>query len=332
MPILTAVSSSVHQFHRLLRCINISTKAQVQISPDGLRFSVEDARVIQGVAFLEKTLFTSYRFDQPARTLEDNASQANFDPDMPIFQISLSALLETLSIFGATDTNRERLARDFYTSGITNARNGAVSAAFDTRTLGMAGVCRIGYRSLGDSLNITLEEGNVTTTCQLTTYDPETFEDIPFDRDSLTLKIIMRASLLFDAVQELSSTGPDRLTLICSPSHAAAFRLSASGDLGSASIDFTNEPQLLETFQCHRRDVNVYKFSMFKSASKAMAMASKVSIRIDDQGVLSLQFMVELAELEGKVSFIDFRFVPYVAEDEDASSDESSSPSNSDGE
>lgn len=48
MTVLAAVSSSVQQIYRLLRCINFTSKAQVQISKEGLRFSVEDARVMQG--------------------------------------------------------------------------------------------------------------------------------------------------------------------------------------------------------------------------------------------------------------------------------------------
>jgi cell cycle checkpoint protein len=66
-----------------------------------------------------------------------------------------------------------------------------------------------------------------------------------------------------------------------------------------------------------------------------MAVASKVSIRGDKQGVLSLQFMIELGNggngdntgggaiaagghLAGNVSFVDFRFVPLVDENEES--------------
>ena len=51
-----------------------------------------------------------------------------------------------------------------------------------------------------------------------------------------------------------------------------------------------------------------------------MAVAEKVSIRTDARGVLSLQFMVQLEG--GHVTFVDFRFVPYVDEDGDAETEE----------
>ncbi len=65
-----------------------------------------------------------------------------------------------------------------------------------------------------------------------------------------------------------------------------------------------------------------YKFEMIKSAAEAMRLASKVSVRGDEQGVLSLQFMVEVEG--GGISFVDFRFVPFIRgeDDEDEGEDE----------
>lgn len=65
-----------------------------------------------------------------------------------------------------------------------------------------------------------------------------------------------------------------------------------------------------------------YKFEMVKAASEAMRLASKVSVRGDDQGVLSLQFMVEVEG--GGISFVDFRFVPFLRDEGDETEDEES--------
>lgn len=173
-------------------------------------------------------------------------------------------------------------------------------------------MCRISYAAEGDPLCIILEEAGVTTTCELTTFQPEYQEDIPLQREALAQKIIMRASWLHDAITELSSTSPTRLTIVASPT-APYFTLSSSGPLGSATVEFSKDPQLLETFQVPKRTVNTYKYSLVKGASRAMAIASKVSIRGDAQGVLSLQFMIDVEG--GGVSFVDFRFVPYVPEE-----------------
>ena len=175
----------------------------------------------------------------------------------------------------------------------------------------MTGVCRLKYTGLGEPLCIILEEAGVTTTCELVTYEPELQAEIPLRRDALAQKVIMRASWLHDAIAELSSTSPTRLTIVASPV-APYFTLSATGPLGSATVEFSKDTQLLETFQVPKRVVNTYKFSLVKAAARAMALALKVSIRGDENGVLSLQFMIEVEG--GGMSFVDFRIVPFIDE------------------
>jgi len=55
-----------------------------------------------------------------------------------------------------------------------------------------------------------------------------------------------------------------------------------------------------------RRTKDAYRFDFIRHARGAMAVATKVSVRSDQEGVLSLQFMVEW---EGRSSFVDFRFL-----------------------
>jgi cell cycle checkpoint protein len=127
------------------------------------------------------------------------------------------------------------------------------------------------------------------------------------------MKIIMQARWLYNAISELSSTSPNRLDITALPT-APYLTLSAVGHLGSASVDFVKARDLLETFTVSEKWTQSYKFEMIKYASEAMRLASKVSVRGDEQGVLSLQFMVEVEG--GGVSFVDFKFVPFLTEDD----------------
>ena len=105
-PIFKAVSSSARQLFQLLNCIRFAPKAHVQISSEGMRFAVEESRVMQGIVFLDKALFTSFKFTLP--TSEPHEEEPDvIAQDLPNFQISLSALLETLQIFGAADTCKQ---------------------------------------------------------------------------------------------------------------------------------------------------------------------------------------------------------------------------------
>ncbi|KAL1624091.1 checkpoint clamp complex protein Rad1 [Diplodia seriata] len=320
LPILSAVSGSARQLFILLRSIGFAQKVRVQITEDGLRLSAEDNRVMQGLAFLEKSLFTTFLFNppQPSPSFDEDNGDADH---VPAFAIDLPSLLETLQIFGLTDPNQRNPYSTFSSREGTNA--------FDNRVLGMTSVCRLSYEAPGSPLKVVMEEGGVTTTCELTTYelDETEDEDIPFARDELAMKIIMRSSFLHDAITELSSTNPDNVALRASPT-APFFSLSASGTLGSTVVEFdrpedsresaareghNQHDTLLETFQVAHRVVYSYRFALIKAAARAMAAATKVSIRGDSQGVLSLQFMIEVDS--GQVSFIDFRFVPLIPDE-----------------
>jgi len=214
-PIFKAVSSSARQLFQLLNCIRFAPKVQVQISNEGLRFAVEESRVMQGIVFLDKALFTSFNCILPASEVDEDDPDS-FASDLPNFQISLSALLETLQIFGASDASKyilgsnapycsftliclERLhfwqlliqghlgaARSFKTDNDgygSNIRRDRPNA-FSNQALGMSGVCRLSYAGVGSPFSIILEESGVTTTCNLNTYEPESSEEIPFQRVS----------------------------------------------------------------------------------------------------------------------------------------------------
>ena len=47
-PLFSAVSGSARQLFQLLRCVNFVSKAHVQVTKEGLRFTVEESHVMQG--------------------------------------------------------------------------------------------------------------------------------------------------------------------------------------------------------------------------------------------------------------------------------------------
>lgn len=350
----SAVSSSARQLFLLLRCISFAPKVQVQISDEGMRFSVEDSSVMEGMAFLEKALFTSYHYNAPAPPSPRSDSTSN-ESHNPVFAVSLPSLLETLQIFGLTVENRPN---PFGSGGRGEA---FANHAFSNQVLGVSGLCRLQYDAPGAPLTIFIEESGIKTTCNLNTYEPSFVSDIPFSRDHIAMKVIMRANYLFDAIAELSNNNPQIITL---SARRRIFTVSASSPLGSATVDFhrdakatthkappTNEygeelgnaddtqrqtsSGLLETYLLAMENGSFsqsYKFAHVAATRKALQAATKVSIRADEQGVLSLQFMIENLE-GGGVSFVDFRFVPLIGDEEERgmSEDEASEDENGEG-
>ncbi|KOS40727.1 hypothetical protein ACN38_g8406 [Penicillium nordicum] len=379
-PLFAGVSNNAHHLYTLLSCIGFAHKATVQITPDGLRFSVEEGRVIQGLAFLDKSLFTSYTFNpstdsepnnQNGTPQDDNESSQN--GAHPHFVVSLSAILETLKIFGINELSESNRPRD---TSITQTGM-ASSSAFNAPALLMDRSCTLQYAQHGAPLSITITEAGVKTTCELVTYEPDENEsDIPLQRDAIIMKIIMRSAWLHNAIAELDSSTPTILKLSACGKQEPYFALSgAGGPFSESTVEFSvdqhNEtaagaghgttqsqmhkvlfddgssraratraklaPTVTETFlvspphSMGERIQQSYRFSLIRKAARAMSVANKVSIRGDRQGVLSLQFMVELDDHNvpvgrpvgagvkgpnGPVCFVDFRFVPLLDEEE----------------
>ncbi|KAI3166924.1 hypothetical protein DTO012A7_9729 [Penicillium roqueforti] len=378
-PLFAGVSNNAHHLYTLLSCIGFAHKATVQITPDGLRFSVEEGRVIQGLAFLDKSLFTSYTFN-PSTDPEPNNQNGTPQEDnelqneaYPHFVVSLTAILETLKIFGINELSESNRPRD---TSITQTGT-ASSSAFNAPALLMDRSCTLKYAQHGAPLSITITEAGVKTTCELVTYEPDEDEaDIPLQRDAIIMKIIMRSAWLHNAIAELDSSTPTILKLSACAKREPYFALSgAGGPFSESTVEFSvdqhNEiaggagqgttqsqmrkvlldngsartratraklaPTVTETFlvsppsSMGERIQQSYRFSLIRKAARAMSVANKVSIRGDRQGVLSLQFMVELDDHNvpvgrsigagvkgpnGPVCFVDFRFVPLLDEEE----------------
>jgi cell cycle checkpoint protein len=314
-PLFNAVSSSARQILMLLRCIAFAKKAHVRLSADGIRFSTEEGSVMEAFIFLDKALFSSYSFHLPASSTAEGEDQ-----DPPAFEINLNSLLETFYIFSLADPTASKRSGEYdsYAAHRLN-RHAGIGSSFN-QPLGVTGVCTISYNGEGSPLSIHMSEAGVTTTCELTTYDAEVSEAIPFDREHLALKTIMRSNFLLEAVNELSFMSPAEISITASATarRSAQLSLTASGYLGSATVDFANDPPvetpILETFQCPARTTASFKFGLIKHAQRAMSSGTKVSLRLDEDGVLSLQFLVEV-ETNGSaadVAFVDFRIVPLV--------------------
>ncbi|KAF2720428.1 hypothetical protein K431DRAFT_339353 [Polychaeton citri CBS 116435] len=327
-PLFRAISSSARQIQLLLRCISFSTKAHVRISPEGLRFSTEDGSTMEAAVLLSKDLFTTYTCNTP----HDAASEQEEDNiHLPFFQINLDSLLETLNIFALSDPAAAAGKRPGMAGGVDPydafashrlQRHAGINNAFASTAPGIQGLCTFTYAGPGEPLSVHMSEAGVTTTCELTTYEANTSgEEIPFNRDAIALKTIMRSGCLLDAIQELSGMSPSTLTITATPSTRSGpdLSLAASGALGDALVEFASsrahDAPILETFICYGRTNASFTFGLVKAAQRAMASASKVSLRLDEEGVLSLQFLIQNEEgrssSEG-LTFVDFRIIPLV--------------------
>lgn len=180
---------------------------------------------MEAFVHLEKNLFTSYKYNIP----DAPPSSQDDPPEHPIFEVNLVALLETLNIFSVSDPSTAKRSDEYSAFAAHRLNRHANQNAFNN-PLHVAGICTFTYDGEGSPLSVHMSEAGVTTTCDLTTYEAEVSEEIPFQREHLALKTIMRSTFLLDALSELNNMGPQHLTIQANPdSRTANISLSASG-------------------------------------------------------------------------------------------------------
>ena len=203
----------------------------------------------------------------------------HFVEESATFQINLSVLLECLHIFGAS----------------TSKEYGSYTAL------------KMCYAGHGTPLQLLLaEDDGVITDCSITTQEPEELVDFNFSSADVVNKIIMKSVALRDAFQELDMTS-EFIQIIMSPD-TPYFRISTFGNTGSAHIDYPNDSDMVETFECEKVQSNRYKTSLLKPSTKSLLLSNKVSIRMDDKGFISLQYMI-LNE-DGQICFVEYLCSP----------------------
>ncbi|MBN3274846.1 RAD1 protein, partial [Polyodon spathula] len=196
--------------------------------------------------------------------------------DSVMFRINLTVLLDCLTIFGG----------------------GAVP--------GVTTALKMCYNGYGYPLTLFLEEGGVVTVCKINTQEPEETLDFDFCSTNVINKVILQSDSLREAFSELDMTS-EVLQITMSPDKPY-FRLSTFGNSGSAHCDYPKDSDMMEVFQCTQTQTNRYKMSLLKPSTKALSLSCKVSIRTDNRGFLSLQYMVR--NDDGQICFIEYFCCP----------------------
>ncbi|KAF8522074.1 Rad1/Rec1/Rad17 [Hysterangium stoloniferum] len=273
--------------------------------------------------------------DQERDQDSDNESDAEATFDIPI-----NTLLECLNIFGTgfsvavTDNKKRRkwkqgsdesdeetgLGRNKKT---VPPKNNATIEQFFFSSGGKKTGMRMSYAGVGHPLVLILAEdaSGPTTTCEIQTFDNDSSIELPFDNSQTAVKMILRSSWLRDAISELDPSC-DILTFSFMPPSEPppgsvngnrkgpvkpTFRLSAEGTFGSTQMDYPNDREVLESFECLTPVKFRYRLSRIAYTLRALQSSTKTSLRIDHEGLISLQFMMATG---GPNAFIEFRCQP----------------------
>lgn len=203
--------------------------------------------------------------------------QFSFLPSAPdVFRLNLTALIECLSIFG-----------------------GGGSPELHT-------ALKMCYAGHGHPLTLLLEEAGVLTDCSIQTHEADETLDFDFCSTNVVNKLIMSAECLREAFSELDMTS-DVLEIVLSPDPPHC-RLTTFGYAGTTQIDYPKDSDLMEIFECQKTQSNRYKLALLKPCSKALSQSSKISLRVDHRGFLSLQCMIPMEDKH--TCFVEYLCVP----------------------
>lgn len=68
-------------------------------------------------------------------------------------------------------------------------------------------------------------------------------------------------------------------------------------------IDYSRDSNVIEYFACEERVEERYRFALLQPALRPLGLSTKTSLRVNEDGQLSLQFMVPAG---GHVSFVEY--------------------------
>ncbi|KAJ3013181.1 ssDNA endodeoxyribonuclease [Thoreauomyces humboldtii] len=296
-PLFRATLDNVASLVTILRAIAFKDRANVIINSLGIRFIVEDSRASQGRAYVQANHFS--RYDYPVRLPDDQDQGQDVEsPDVITFSVDLQTLLDCLTIFGGSSGNP-------FSSGVGS---GAGYGGFGEKRAVERIAVRITVPMDGHQMSLILEERGVVTSCVLTTYDPDPMTELhaTFVEQRSICKVIMKSEWLKDAFSELDGTS-DTITLLISPT-TPYFRLSASGLAGDTQMDYPKDTDVVESFHCVRSTTNGYRYALLQPCLRALAVSSKCSIRVNEVGFLSIQFMINITEQD--VTFVEYLVSP----------------------
>uniref|UniRef100_A0A3Q2X0H5 RAD1 homolog (S. pombe) n=1 Tax=Haplochromis burtoni TaxID=8153 RepID=A0A3Q2X0H5_HAPBU len=288
--VLVANLDNARNLSNILKAITFKDHAIFTATTNGLKVTVEDSKCLQANAFIQAEIFQEFTIRE----------------DLVAFQINLTVLLDCLNIFGGTTTpgkihKNKRIKKKLHLRWDSTC---FLSVFCDAA--GVSTALRMCYKGYGYPLTLFLEEGGVVTVCKINTQEPEEPIDFEFCSTNVTNKVILQSESLKEAFSELDMTS-EVLQITMSPSQPY-FRLSTFGNAGNAHYDYSKDSDMMELFKCTETQTNRYKMSLLKPSTKALALSCKVSVRTDNRGFLSLQYLVR--NDDGQICFVEYYCCP----------------------
>ncbi|CAO1638122.1 unnamed protein product [Parajaminaea phylloscopi] len=255
----------------------------------------------------------------------------SLDPDQASleFDINLATLLECINIFGGATASASSASSwqqqpnssgKAWRSGFEPTGDGSDFTQMASKPgpdAGRATTMQIRWKGIGYPLILLLEEQDVVTRCELATFEPGLGVELAYNHDDTQAQAIMTSECLLDALQGIDNAFCSKVTLLFSNTYVASrngqrphrtqtpasaasslplgrptFKIISDGAHGTAEVELPNDSAVLERFSCARDTSHAYRYAHFARLNRALQASIRVSLRVSDTGLLSVQLMM----------------------------------------
>ncbi|XP_035900056.1 uncharacterized protein LOC118506691 [Anopheles stephensi] len=274
-----AVLNNFSMLYNVMKAVNFVDNAIVQLSNDGMKVIVEDAKSIQASAYITRACFSDYKL---AIANPPPSTGANDSQPFIAFGLNLKVFTDCLSMFTSGD----------YDSSLKMIQKGT-----------------------GAPLIVILEqhgEDSLITECSVRTMEPFDCMELDFeDEQQIVSKINVKGAEFFQLLSEMDRNCEEIEVVIAPDAPHLVFR--SYGELHSeTSVEISNTSDMLITFSCTEASRNRYKFHHFRLAMRTLALASKVALRTNGEGLLGLQVMIENSD--SSHIFVEYFILPLMSD------------------
>ena len=258
--------------------VNSDGNASVYMKANGLKMTVEDAKTFQANAFLDHNIFNEFTY-----TPEDDVG----------LNLQLPSILDVLNLFWAQKD-----------STMTVQGPSTESSIFSTSPLTSL---VLHYGKYGDPFTLWLEEEGLVTRAELPTRDLEETLMFDFTKPNLNTKVVLQAEPLKELFNEIDLTG--EYLEINVNADRNSFGFTTFGSSGDVATEVPSDSEMVHSFECKKTAKAKFPMHMIKYALKSIHMASKVSLRMDKQQILCLQYLIQF---ESGQCFLEYFFTPQI--------------------
>ncbi|KAG2232075.1 Rad1/Rec1/Rad17 [Thamnidium elegans] len=274
------VIQNVDNLLSILKAVNITENSSCFIHEDGVVITSEKARIVKAVAYIKSNLFHIYN-------IKENIEMSAFGMSIDTLNSCFSCVMPKVA------------------SQLHYNKSLEPKLTFDNDS----NYCEITYDGTGSLFGVrrTSKDKYEHVTCNMLPFEPEEeSDDLKFsDTQDTPQKIVLPAKWFKDALDGLDASSK-RIEIIMSPDDPSFEVVGGADDTQESHIPKNFE--LIINFQCDRKLAYFYLYSHIMLCSKALALASEVSIEMHLNG--ALRFIIRLISSDQAENFIEYYFLP----------------------